>query len=220
MMTTSTLSVTAGVEPKRIAGMDALTAIEQRRSVKHYDANFVMPEADAQALLQLAMLSPTSFNMQNWRFVWVQNTEKREALKSAAWGQAQVTDASMLLLLCADLNAATSNPERYWALAPQPVQDMIVPMLGQFYTDNPTLQRDEAMRSVGIAAQTLMVAAKAMGYDSCPMVGYDPTKVAEIINLPEDHVIGMMLTIGKAVQPAKARGGQLPFEEVVIVDTF
>jgi nitroreductase len=220
MMTTSTLSVTAGVEPKKVAGLDTLTAIEQRRSVKHYDASFVMPEEDAKTLLQLAMLSPTSFNMQNWRFVWVQNAEKREALKAAAWGQAQVTDASIVLLLCANLNAATTNPERYWSLAPQAVQEMIVPMLGQFYTDNPTLQRDEAMRSIGIAAQTLMVAAKAMGYDSCPMVGYDPTKVAEIINLPEDHVIGMMLTIGKAAQPAKARSGQLPYEEVIIVDNF
>ncbi len=219
-MNSSVLTVSAGVEPTRISGMDANQAIVQRRSVKHYDADFQMPEADAKDLLQLAMLSPTSFNMQNWRFVWVQNPEMREAIKSAAWGQAQVTEASMLVLLCADLNAGTTQPERYWALAPQQVQDMIVPMIPQYYNNNPQLQRDEAMRSIGIASQTLMVAAKAMGYDSCPMIGFDPVKVAEIINLPADHVIGMMLTIGKAKSPAKGRGGQLPFEEVVVIDKF
>jgi nitroreductase len=219
-MMTDLKTVTQGVEPTRLSGTDAITAIIQRRSIKQYDATDAMPEADAKTLLQLAMLSPTSFNMQNWRFVWVQNPETREAIKAAAWGQAQVTEASMLLLVCADLNAGSNNPERYWALAPQAVQEMIVPMIPQFYANNAQLQRDEAMRSIGIASQTLMVAAKAMGYDSCPMIGFDPAKVAEIINLPQDHVIGMMLTIGKAKIPAKNRSGQLPFEEVVVINHF
>ncbi|MEM1305254.1 MAG: nitroreductase family protein, partial [Planctomycetota bacterium] len=85
---------------------------------------------------------------------------------------------------------------------------------------NDALQRDEAMRSVGIAGQTIMLAAKAMGYDSCPMIGFDPAKVAEIISLPDDHVVGMMITVGKALKPAHARGGQLPKDEVVFADRF
>jgi len=76
------------------------------------------------------------------------------------------------------------------------------------------------MRSCGIAAQTLMLAAKAMGYDSNPMIGFDPQQVAELIHLPEDHVIAMMLVVGKAAQPARVRGGQLPLEEVMFVDRF
>ena len=74
--------------------------------------------------------------------------------------------------------------------------------------------------SVGIASQTLMLAAKAMGYDSCPMIGFDPVKVAEIIQLPENHVIGMLLTIGKAIKEANPRGGQLAYDDVVIRDSF
>jgi Nitroreductase len=65
-----------------------------------------------------------------------------------------------------------------------------------------------------------MLAAKAMGYDSCPMIGFDPAKVAEIIRLPEGHLVGMMLTIGKAVKNANARGGQLPYDDVVFRDSF
>mgnify|MGYP005679340219 FL=1 len=76
------------------------------------------------------------------------------------------------------------------------------------------------MRSIGIAAQTLMLTAKSMGYDSCPMIGFDPDKVAEIIELPENHVIGMMLTVGKALKGANVRSGQLLYDEVVFRNGF
>lgn len=199
--------------------MDTLTAIKDRRSVKHYDPAHEMSEAEINALLELALLSPTSFNMQNWRFVVVTDPEKRAAIQAAAWNQAQVTEASITILLCAKLNAY-EDAGRYWVHAPQPVQDMLVPMIAPFYQNSTGLQRDEAMRSIGIAAQTLMLTAKSMGYDSCPMIGFDPEKVADIIDLPEKHVIGMMLTVGKALKEANVRGGQLPYDEVVFRDGF
>ncbi len=82
------------------------------------------------------------------------------------------------------------------------------------------MQRDEAMRSCGIAAQTLMLAARTLGYDSCPMIGFDPDAVAKLIRLPGDHVVAMMLAIGKATAPANPRGGQLPLEEVLLINRF
>ncbi len=199
--------------------MDTTTAIHQRRSVKHYDPDHTMTEVETQALLELALLSPTSFNMQNWRFVVVTDPAKRAAIQAAAWNQAQITEASILIILCADLHSY-EDAARYWVNAPQPVQEMLVPMIEPFYKDNAALQRDEAMRSVGIAAQTLMLTAKSMGYDSCPMIGFDPVKVAEIIHLPEHHVIGMMLPVGKSLKDANVRGGQLNYEEVVFTDGF
>jgi len=200
--------------------MDALEAIEARRSVKHYDTEFQMPDQDVQRLLDLALLSPTSFNIQNWRFVLVRDAEIRRQLCEAAWGQQQVTDASLLLVLCGDLKSFEKDPERYWRNAPEAARQTLVPMIRQFYEGREQLQRDEVMRSCGIAAQTLMLAAKAMGYDSNPMIGFDPDKVAEIIRLPADHAIGLLLAIGKAAQPARPRGGQLPKSEVVIEDRF
>ena len=153
--------------------MDTITAIKERRSVKHYDNAHEMSEAEINALLELALLSPTSFNMQNWRFVVVTDPEKRAAIQAAAWNQAQVTEASITILLCANLNAH-EDASRYWVHAPQSVQDMLVPMIAPLYQNNAQLRRDEAMRSIGIAAQTLMLTAKSMGYDSCPMIGFDP----------------------------------------------
>ena len=199
--------------------METITAIKERRSVKHYDNAHEMSGAEINALLELALLSPTSFNMQNWRFVVVTDPEKRAAIQAAAWNQAQVTEASITILLCANLNAH-EDAGRYWVHAPQSVQDMLVPMIAPLYQNNAQLRRDEAMRSIGIAAQTLMLTAKSMGYDSCPMIGFDPEKVAEIIELPENHVIGMMLTVGKALKDANVRSGQLPYDEVVFRNGF
>ncbi|MGK0176807.1 MAG: nitroreductase [Lentimonas sp.] len=199
--------------------MDTITAIHERRSLKHYDPDHKMDEAEIKKLLELALLSPTSFNMQNWRFVVVTDQKKRQAIQDAAWNQAQVTEASILIILCADLHSYEDGA-RYWVNAPKPVQEMLVPMIEPFYKDKPELQRDEAMRSVGIASQTLMLAAKAMGYDSCPMIGFDPVKVAEIIKLPEHHIIGMLLPVGKAITAVNSRSGQLDYKEVVINESF
>lgn len=201
--------------------MDTFDAIEQRRAVKHYDPAFEMPEADIEKLFDLALLSPTSFNIQNWRFVVVRDAEQKKKLRAAAWDQAQVTDANLAVVLCGDTNSWAKDPERYWRNVPEATQQVLVPMIGQFYTNSgEQVQRDEVMRSVGIAGQTLMLAAKSMGYDSCPMIGFDPQQVAELVGLPDGHVVGMMLTIGKALKPAHPRGGQLDKSEVVFTDRY
>jgi len=131
-----------------------------------------------------------------------------------------VTDSSVLIILCADLKAWEKSPIRYWKNASAQVQDFILPAIDAYYRDKDQVQRDEAMRSCGIAAQTIMLSAKAMGYDSCPMDGFDFPAVAELINLPADHVISMFIAIGKASTEAAARAGQLTLDEIVIENCF
>ena len=200
--------------------MEAIQAIERRRSIKHYDPEHVMPADDERRLLELAMLSPTAFNIQHWRFVVVKDKALRQQIREVAWGQAQVTDASMLVVMCADTKAWEKDPARYWVHAPQEVQDFLVPALGEYYRGKPQVERDECMRTCGIAGQTLMLAANAMGYDACPMDGFDFDAVAKLIQLPNDHVISFMIAIGKGVTPPWPRPGQLPMEDVVITDRF
>jgi len=67
---------------------------------------------------------------------------------------------------------------------------------------------------------TLMLMAKEMGYDSCPMDGFDFDKVARLIDLPHDHIIVMMITVGKKIQDARPRAGQLALSEVLFTDSF
>ncbi len=200
--------------------MDTFDAVKERRSIKHYDPNHELSDEEIKKLMSLAVLSPTSFNIQNWRFVIVKDPKIRKEIRSASWDQAQVTDASLLLVICADLKSWKKNPSQYWKDAPKEAQDFLVPAMGEFYEGKEQLQRDEAMRSCGIVAQTLMLVAKSMGYDSNPMIGFDPQKVAEIINLPDEHVISMLMVIGKQIKPAMPRGGQLPLSDIVFTDSF
>ena len=195
-------------------------AIKTRRSVKHYDPDHRMTDEEINKLLSLAILSPTAFNIQNWRYVVVSDGELRKKIRAEAWDQAQVTDTSLFIVLCADLKAWEKEPARYWQNAPRDVLDFMVPAIDDYYRGKEQVQRDEAMRSCGIAAQTLMLAAKSMGYDSCPMDGFDFDKVGALINLPEDHIISMFVVIGKATKKAWERPGQLGLEEVVIKDKF
>jgi len=200
--------------------MEVKTAIETRRSIKAYDPEHKMTDTEIEQLLSLAILAPTAFNIQNWRFVVVQDAALRKQIRAASWDQAQVTDASILVILTADLKSWEKQPERYWKDAPKPVQDFLVPAIGQYYGGREQVQRDEAMRSCGMAAMTLMLAAKEMGYDSCPMDGFDFDAVAKLINLPADHTPTMFVAIGKGIKEPWPRGGQLSLSEVVIHDQF
>ena len=200
--------------------MNVKETIEARRSVKHYDPNHVMPEEDLAELIRLTKLAPSSFNMQNYRILVVRDPEIRKQIRAAAWDQPHVTDASVLFILCADLTAHQENPSTYWAHAPQEVQDILGPMIQPFYEGKDTLIRDEAMRSSALAGMTLMLAAKDMGYDSCPMIGFDGEKVAELINLPQHYALSFMIPVGKQAQPGWERGDRLADERLVAYDKF
>ncbi len=200
--------------------METRKAIQKRRAVKHFDPAYVISPEDQRELLELTMLSPTAFNQQNWRFVLVDDRQQRHALWTAAWEQQQVLDASMLVVLCADLRAWQREPRRYWQKAPSAVQDFVLPAMATYYEGKEQTMRDEAMRSCGIAAQTLMLAATSMGYESCPMDGFDFSEVARIINLPSDHVVTMFVVIGRGTKEPWERPGQLAFTDVVVQDRF
>ena len=182
--------------------------------------NVIEAIEEIQTLLSNAILSPTAFNIQNWRFVVVTDKPLRQKIREVSWNQAQVEEASILIVLVADLMAWKKEPARYWKDAPKPVQDYLVPAINQYYNGKPQVQRDEAMRSCGMAAMSLMLVAKSMNYDTCPMDGFDFDKVSELLNLPKDHMPAMFVCVGKAIKEALPRGGQLPLNEVVIRNQF
>jgi nitroreductase len=195
-------------------------AIKSRRAIKHYDPNHSMTKKEVDELLSLAILSPTAFNIQNWRFVVLTDPELRKQIREVAWDQAQVTDASLFIVLCADLKSWEKQPDRYWVNAPQEVQEFMLPAIDNYYRGKEQVQRDEAMRSCGIVAQTLMLAAQSMGYNSCPMDGFDFEKAAKLIHLPADHIIAMFVAVGKGTKEAWPRPGQVNLDELVFENSF
>lgn len=200
--------------------MKVSEAIERRRSIKYFDPDERMPAGHWQQLQQLARRSPTAFNIQNWRFVRVQDAVTRRKIRAAAWDQPQMTDAALLLVICFDRLAWQREPARYWANAPADVAAQLVPEITGFYAANEQLQRDEGLRSCGIAAQTLMLAAQELGYESCALDGFDFAEVGRLIHLPADHEIALILTIGTALKPAHARPGDIDAAEIFFDEQF
>ncbi|MEO1136981.1 MAG: nitroreductase family protein [Pseudomonadota bacterium] len=201
--------------------MDTFDAINKRRAVKEFDATHRLTKEEEEKLLSAAIQAPTSFNIQHWRFVVLRDPDLRARIRTEFGNnQAQMTDASLLLLLTADMKAWEKEPQRYWINAPEDVANLLVNWMGPFHEGREWLQRDEAQRSIGMALQTLMLSATAMGYQSCPMIGFDIEAVAKLINLPDDHVMGPMVAIGKGTKDPWPKPGQLPLSEIVFEDSF
>jgi nitroreductase len=200
--------------------MDVFEALRARRAIKHFDPDHRMSDDEVNRLIEAAMQSPTSFNIQHWRFVILRDPELRRQVREVGNDQAQMTDASLLILMTADVDAWRKEPQRYWREAPKEVAELLVNWMGPFHEGKPQLQRDEAQRSIGMAMQSLMLAAQAMGYDSCPMIGFDHDAVAKLVRLPADHCIGPMVAIGKRTQDSWPKPGQLTRDEVTVVDRF
>jgi nitroreductase len=201
--------------------MNTFDAIYQRRAVKGFDPDHRLTSEEERKLLEAAIQAPTSFNIQHWRFVMLRDPALRQRIrKEFGNDQAQMTDASLLILMTADAKAWTKQPERYWRNAPAEVAELLVGWMGPFHEGREWLERDEAQRSIGMAMQTLMLAAKSLGYDSCPMIGFDIEKVADLIHLPDDHVMGPMVAIGKGTKEPWSKPGQLPLDELVVENGF
>lgn len=201
--------------------MDTFDAIYQRRAIKHFDPEHQLTHVEESKILEAAIQAPTSFNIQHWRFVIVRDPALRQRIRTEFGNdQAQMTDASLLIVMTADTMAWAKEPGRYWQNAPQEVCDLLMNWMGPFHEGREWLQRDEAQRSIGLAMQTIMLSAKAMGYDSCPMIGFDIDKVAELINLPDDHVMGPMVAIGKKTEESWPKPGQLPLNQLVFENSF
>ena len=200
--------------------MELKDTIKLRRSHKAFDPTHELTRSEIDQLMNLAILSPTAFNIQHWRFRLVTDKLLREEIKKVSWDQSQVTDASLLIVLTGDLMAWNKNPDRYWKNAPVNVRENLVLAISSYYKDKPEAQRDEVMRSCGMAAMNLMLVAKDLGYDSCPMDGFDFDAVAKLLNLPNDQIPTMFIAIGKSIQEPWPRPGQLPIEEVVQYNKF
>ncbi|MGO0063334.1 nitroreductase family protein [Brevibacillus fluminis] len=199
----------------------SLTAIEvmkERHSVRQYEPGVKIPEADLQEILSLAASAPSSWNLQHWRFLVIQDEANKQKLLPIAYNQQQVVDASAVVMVLGDLQANLAAPEVYASATPE-IRDMMVKQIEGAYANNPQLARDEAIRNASYAAMQLMLAAKAKGYDSVPMGGYNPAALIQEFNIPERYVPTLMLPIGKAAKPARPTE-RLPLAQLVINERF
>lgn len=199
--------------------MDFPALAHARHSVRQFQPGITIDDDELRAIFALVVLSPSSFNLQHWQFVAVRDPARKQALRGVAYGQAQVEQCAAAIVVCGRLDAH-GDAARIYADAGREMQDKYVPMIAGVYRDQPQLQREEAIRSGALAGMTLMYAAKARGWDTGPMIGFDAGKVARMLALPDSVVPVMLVVLGKAldgVQPV--RGYRRPLSEVVALET-
>jgi nitroreductase len=169
--------------------------------------------------MQEVVLSPSSFNLQHWKFIAVKSNVIKKKIREAAWDQEQAETCSILIAVCGKLNAFEDAPVIYQDVDPA-IRDKMLPMIKGFYENKAQSQRDEAIRSASLAAMTLMYGAVNSGWDTCPMIGFDPEAVSKILELDSNHIPVMLLTLGYKKAAPRPRASRRPVGEVVKIDTL
>jgi nitroreductase len=178
-----------------------IECILSRRATKYYDPAVTLSDDQIRELVRIGTSAPTSFHMQNWRFIAVRSPEAKARLSPIAWNQPPITDAAVTFIVCGQLADSSVIPER---LAPvveagimpeNMVPDWEIPARG-LYFDHPQRQRDEAIRTGAIGATAMIYAARSLGLGSTPMIGFDAEAVAREFALAEDEVPVMLLSVG------------------------
>lgn len=199
--------------------MEFSEIVQRRHSVKSYDPEKNISDAELRELFEEVVLSPSSYNLQHWTFIAAREPELKKQLREAAWDQAQVEDCSVAILVCGKLNAYKDAPEIYRE-APEGIQKKMLPMIQNFYEGKPQAQRDEAIRSASLASMTLMYGATNRGWATCPMIGFDPEAVSKILKLTSNLIPVMFVVLGHQKDAPRPRGYRHPVEDVVRLNTL
>ncbi len=185
---------------------DFEAVVRERHSVRNYDPMHRISHRDIMEIIDLAAQAPSSWNLQHWKFLVIENQAQKQLLLPIANNQQQVMDASAVIAVLGDLEANLNAESIYGeavkagAMSEQ-TMDALVGQISNAY-QSPQVARDEAIRNASLAAMQLMLAAKAKGYDSCPMGGYHPAKLVEALKIPSRYIPILLISIGRAVKPA------------------
>ena len=202
--------------------MNVSEAIKTRVSAHSFDPERTIGEDEIKELAHYATLAPSSYNVQNWRFVAVSKPEDKERLKAVAYNQAHVTQSAVMYIVLGDLQPH-SHIEEINQLAvdagnlPAAAAASLTKATIGAYENNAQASRDEAFRSGGLAAMNLMLAATEKGFVSCPMGGFQPDGVRREFNIPERYLPVMLIAVGYAAKEEKQKP-RLGLDEVLRLD--
>jgi nitroreductase len=178
-----------------------IETILSRRSTKYYDPAATLSDDQIRELVRIGTTAPTSFHLQNWRFIAVRSPEAKARLRPISWNQPAITEAAVTFIVCGQLADSRVVPER---LAPvveagimpeRLIPDWEIPAR-DLYAEYPQRQRDEAVRSATFAAAAMIYVATSWGLGSTPMIGFDPEAVHREFALTPNEVPVMLLSVG------------------------
>jgi nitroreductase len=202
---------------------DFFTVVNERHSVKKYDPSHKMTVEEIHELIESAQKAPSAWNLQHWKFLIIKDDEVKQKALPIAYGQQQIVESSILICILADLEANKNALPIYEdavekGLIPRVVMESLIKQIEDAYKI-PGMGKDQGILNSSLAAMQLMLSAKALGYDSCPMGGFDRQKMIDEFNIPSRYIPTMLISIGKAKERAYP-SSRLSFNEVTIWNTF
>jgi nitroreductase len=192
-----------------------------RRSIKNYDTSVKISRAEMEEILTLATLAPSSVNMQPWRFLVIESPEGKATLAPLArFNQNQVETSSAIIAVFGDMNNFDNAEEIYGKAVelghmPLEVKENILATFAGYY-ENITREemKDVVLVDGGLVSMQLMLAARAYGYDTNPIGGYEKDQIAEAFGLDKERYVPVMLiSIGKAADNGH-QSVRLPIDKV------
>ena len=204
--------------------LDVPSAIAKRRSIKTFKTDPITPELLKQ-LVELTVAAPSSYNLQGWQIILVQDEAQKATLSAASFNQQQIVQAPVTFVFAADPNAGEQN------LAPilergletgawnEGTVNYFKTAVPQFQATLGDKRREYAIKDAIIAATHLVLAAESLGLSTCFMNGWIEDRVKQVIGAGDnpDLAIAVLVPVGYAAEP-RLNPGRLPFSSNVSVD--
>jgi nitroreductase len=172
-------------------------AIEARRSIRKYSSDEIPPE-DLDEILRLASLAPSAWNVQPWRFHVITTPKLKAQLQEAAYGQQQVTAAPVVVVVVSDMEDVLAHPEEinHPGMSAKQTERTIETLKNTFGPMSVKERGYWGLAQTNIALGFLLLAAQGLGYATVPMLGFDPNKVKQLLDIPEHAMIAAMVPLG------------------------
>ena len=173
-----------------MTGADVVARMEWRYATKEFDPAKPVSADDWASLEQALVLAPSSFGLQPWRFIVVTDQATKAWLLPASWNQAQIVDASHVVVFATRTELVDADIDDYIARISE-VRGLTIEsqagyrrmMAGYLLPRDTGFIREWGAKQTYIALGTLMTAAAMIGVDVCPIEGFDPAKYDEILGL-------------------------------------
>lgn len=182
-----------------------IKALKFRHACKKFNPQKKISDSDLDLIIEAACLSPTSFGMEAWKFLVVRSKELRQKLRPACWDQAQITDASHLVVILArpGLIDPDSDYVRQNFLRRKLPEDATSAYIERYkwYMDTEVHPRMSAYawcaKQCYIGLANIMTTAAFLGIDSCPMEGFEKDRVEDILGIDrEQFQVAVLVALG------------------------
>ncbi len=189
--------------------MEFSTVVMERYATKRFDGRRI-PQEKLESLMDIIRHSPSSFNLQPWKIKIVDEQAVKERLRELSWGQEQITSCSHLLVFCADsdligLIGRLEAHMRSRKVPDETVEQVVGMMKGMVERMSPEQRLSWAQRQLYLALGNALNGAKSLGFDSCPMEGFDPAGYSKELGLPPNIVPTALCPVGYAADSPRPK---------------